>query len=685
MPWTRHATRRTARISSIARTDRDRLSDLGTTPLADWKVSDSVELYQIDSWGGPYFSVDPAGRVNVHPKGRRGPSCDLHSLVLRLLRRGISTPVLFRFDDVIRDRVRTIQQAFARAIEETDYTGSYHLAYPVKVNPQAHVVETVRSSGSRGPLAIEVGSKPELLAVMAIHDQPGAMLICNGYKDTEYLELAMLAAKLGRRTIIVIEQFDEVELVLGLHQRMGIAVELGVRMKPSSKGAGRWDESAGEKAKFGLNSSDIIRAVNALDRAGKKDWLKLLHFHVGSQVTSIGAVTRVLREATRMYTELAGLCPGLCMFNAGGGLGVDYDGSRTSFHSSVNYTVAEYAQEVVYELMERCKETGVPHPDIITESGRATVAHHSVLVVEATDMLRGVNSSSGIAGTPRDHPLVATLIDLYEDLTVKNCRETLHEAMIVRDDVMEQFVRGDLSLEQRGHAERVLRHLIARLHGMSEELKRPLEELSRLEPELYDTYFCNFSVFQSIPDSWAIDQLFPIMPIHRLAEKPTRNAVLADLTCDSDGKVDRFIDLRGMRRALRLHPVRQRTPYYLGVFLIGAYQEILGDLHNLFGDTNAVHVTLDEDGRPDFSHVVRGDTMREVLEYVQFSSDELFERLQNASELALKDGRITDEEARAIDRRYREALDGYTYLVSEDHDFAFEVEETVAVQTSKRD
>jgi len=365
-----------------------------------WKVSDSAELYQIDAWGGDYFRVDDRGRVIVHPKGPDGPHCDLFELVHRLQRQGISSPVLLRFDDIIRDRVDKVQSAFAEAIREAGYQGDYRLAYPVKVNPQYHVVETVRGAGVRSPLAVEVGSKPELLGVMAIHDHPDALLICNGYKDSEYLEQAMLAAKLGRRVIVVIEQLDEVDLVLRLYERLRVDLTLGVRMKPTSRGAGRWDESAGERAKFGLTSSEIIRIVQQLEAAGKRDWLQLLHYHVGSQITSIRAITRVLREATRVYTELAKLCPSMCMFNAGGGLGVDYDGSRTSFHSSINYTIEEYASEVVYELAQRCGEADVPHPCIITESGRAIVAHHAVLVVEATDMLRGLSPSNGVAEIP---------------------------------------------------------------------------------------------------------------------------------------------------------------------------------------------------------------------------------------------------------------------------------------------
>jgi arginine decarboxylase len=590
----------------------------------------------------------------------------MFELVRRLSRRGISSPVLLRFDDLIRHRVSTIQGAFENAIRETGYGGAYHLAYPVKVNQQYHVVETVRLASSGSPLALEVGSKPELLAVMAIHDRPGALLICNGYKDSEYIELAMLARSLGRRPIVVIEQPDEIDLVLRLYQRLGTPVDLGVRMRPTSKAAGRWDQSGGDRSKFGLNSSEIILAVQKLEAAGKRDWLQLLHYHVGSQITSIGAVTRVLREASRVYTELAQLCPSLCMFNAGGGLGVDYDGSGTSFHSSVNYSIAEYAEELVYGLLERCDEAHVAHPDIITESGRATVAHHAVLIVEATDMLRRVETRLDLDDLSTDPELVRNLRQLYRELTVKNCRETLHEALVLREDVLEQFIRGDLSLKQRGDAEQVMRQLIAKLHQLSREVKRPMEEMNRLAPELDDIYFCNFSVFQSIPDSWAVDQLFPILPIHRLDTKPTRNAILADLTCDSDGKVDRFIDPRGVRRSLQLHQVLPQEPYFLGLFLVGAYQEILGDLHNLFGDTNAVHVRMDDEGRASFATFVRGDTMRDVLEYVQFSPRELSERLGQATEQALMAGRISDEEARGIERRYREALGSYTYLVKED-------------------
>jgi len=628
-----------------------------------WKPSDSADLYQVDLWGGGFFKVNAGGRLEVRPH-RTGPGCDLFELIKGLKQRDLSAPVLFRFDQIIETRVRDIQQGFASAISEAEYRGKYQLAYPVKVNQQFHVVECVRRSGTDGPLALEVGSKPELLGILAIHDEPGALLICNGYKDSEYIELAVLAAKLGRRPIVVIEQLDEVDMVLALCERLGAEVELGLRMKPTSKGAGRWQDSAGDRAKFGLSSWQILEVVERLEARGKTDMLKLLHFHVGSQITSIGAITRVLREATRVYTEVAARCPSMCLFNVGGGLGVDYDGSRTTFHSSMNYSVREYAQEVVYAILERCNEVGIAHPDIISESGRATVAHHALLVVEATDVSPAVER--GETGPIPDEGIVADLKTLHDELNIRNCRETLHEAIVLREEVLEQFVRGDIDLSHRAVAERLLRTIVARIHRYSLELRRPLEELAGLENELNDVYFCNFSLFQSVPDSWALDQLFPVMPIQRLDEKPTQRGILADLTCDSDGRMDTFIHERGTSRSLPLHEVRSDEPYYIAIFLVGAYQEILGDLHNLFGDTNAVHVNLDSTGAPKISAVVHGDTLKEVLHYVQFETEELFERLRAACKLAMGEGRMTEADALDMEQRYRTALDGYTYLVHED-------------------
>ncbi len=629
----------------------------------DWKTSKSADLYQVDLWGNGFFKANAEGRLEVRPY-RTKVGCDLFDLVQGLRGRGLSAPVLLRFDQIIESRVRDIQHGFAAAIDEANYNGSYHLAYPVKVNQQYHVVECVRRSGSNGPLALEVGSKPELLGVLAIHDEPGALLICNGYKDSEYIELALLASKLGRRPIVVIEQLDELDLVLALSEKVGASVELGIRMKPTSKGAGRWQASAGDRAKFGLDSSQILKVVDRLEAAGKSDLLKLLHFHVGSQITSIRAITRVLREATRVYTEVAARCPSMCYFNAGGGLGVDYDGSRTTFHSSMNYSIREYAQEIVWALRDRCDEEGLPHPDILSESGRATVAHHAVLVVEATDVSRAVLPAPEVG--PDEDGVVAELRELYTDLNIRNCRETLHESVVMREEVLEQFIRGEIDLGQRAAAEGLLRAIVARIHTMASELRRPLEEMTRLENDLNDVYFCNFSLFQSVPDSWALDQLFPVMPIQRLDEQPKRRGILADLTCDSDGRMDEFIASHGTCRSLPLHDVLPDEPYYLAIFLVGAYQEILGDMHNLFGDTNAVHVNLDDDGNPHVSDIVHGDTLQEVLRQVEFDTNTLFDRLRVACETAVREGRMTGPEARDLRSRYRTALAGYTYLVKED-------------------
>jgi arginine decarboxylase len=631
-----------------------------------WKVSKSNELYQIDLWGDRFFKINAAGRVEVRAN-RQAPGCDLFELVEGLRRRGLSAPILLRFDQIIASRVRDIQGAFLRAMEEAGYVGEYRLAYPVKVNQQYQVVECVRHAGWAGPLALEVGSKPELLGVMAIHDVEGALLVCNGYKDREYIELALLATKIGRRVILVIEQLDELDLVLALSGQLDAEIELGIRMKPTSKGAGRWDESAGDRAKFGLSSWQILDVIRRLDAVGKKHWLKLLHFHVGSQITSIGAIQRVIREATRVYTEVATLCPSLRYFNAGGGLGVDYDGSRSTFHSSMNYTTEEYAETIVYAMKERCDETGVPTPDILTESGRATVAHHAVLVVEATDVSRAVEPLTEEESTDEPAQVVKDLLEIYENLTIRNCRESLHEALALREDVLEQFVHGDLSLASRARAERLLRLIFARVNELASGLRRPMEELAALQSELNDLYFCNFSIFQSVPDAWALDQLFPVMPIQRLDEEPDRQGVLADLTCDSDGRLDQFIDERGTSRSLRLHKVLPREPYYIGLFLVGAYQEILGDLHNLFGDTNAVHVNLDANGSPQLSAIVHGDTLQDVLQYVQFDGRHLYEQLRRACEKSIAQGRMNEDEARNLTRRYREAMNGYTYLVKEDN------------------
>lgn len=628
--------------------------------MESWDVSKSTALYGISNWGEGYFDINADGDVIVRPE-RNGQQVNLPEIVRSLTQRGINVPILVRFDGIIRDRVRRLSQAFSSAIAECNYQGAYHEVYPIKVNQQRHVVDTIRHAGRNFSLGLEVGSKPELIAVLAIHDTPGALLLCNGYKDREYIELALMARKLGRRSIIIVEQLYELEQAMEVAAQLGIEPELGIRMKPLSKGSGRWESSGGEKAKFGLTTPEIMTAIDKLKEAGKEHWLKLVHFHVGSQITSISSVKKVLKEATRMYTEIKKLCPALTFFDAGGGLAVDYDGSKTNFASSMDYTVEEYARDVVYSIHQACEAAEIPVPDIITESGRAMVAHHAVLVIQVIDVAPTSDVVPDLADPPTDYEKLAELRELYRNTSVKNCTETLHDAISLRDEIVQEFVLGNVSLREKAYADQSFWHLMAKLKRVSAGLKYLPEDLEKLNEELKDTYFCNFSVFQSLPDSWAIDQLFPIMPLSRLKEEPARRGIIADMSCDSDGKIDRFIDLKDVSPFLQLHPMKPGEPYYLGIFLVGAYQEILGDLHNLFGDTNAVHVDF-VDGEMELTQVVEGDTVREALSYVQYDTHDLLERLRLSIEKSLREGRLTPEESAKLQKRYREGLEGYTYL-----------------------
>lgn len=630
--------------------------------MEGWDVQKSINLYGISGWGEGYFDINPQGEVVVRPS-RNGVELNVASLVKELIQRGIPVPILLRFDGIIRDRVQRICGAFNSAITEFSYQGKYRGVYPVKVNQQKHVVDIVRAAGRDFGLGLEVGSKPELIAVLAIHDTPNSLLLCNGYKDREYIELALLGRKLGRRAIIIVEQSSEVEQVIQVAKQLGVEPELGLRLKPTSRGAGKWESSGGDNAKFGLSTTEIVSAIETLKRHGCDHWLKLIHFHVGSQISSIAAIKRVLREATRMYTEIAKLCPSLCLFDAGGGLAVDYDGSKTNFAASMDYTVEEYARDIVYSIHQACTEASVPHPDIVTESGRALVAHHAVLVAQIIDVAQTLDVVSQLDKPPSKNPKLAEFRDLYQGLTVKNCRETLHDAIALRDELNELFMSGEVSLIERAYADRSFWHLMAKLRRVASELKFVPEEFDRLDEELKDTYFVNFSVFQSLPDSWAIEQLFPIMPIHRLREAPNRRCMLGDMSCDSDGLIDKFIDLKDVKNYLPIHTLKQDEPYFVATFMVGAYQEILGDLHNLFGDTNAVHVDVDANGQMQFTNVVEGDTIREVLTYVQYDPQSLIESMRQTIERSLREGSISNEESAKIQRRYRDALEGYTYLV----------------------
>ena len=632
--------------------------------MESWDIGKSGALYGIENWGESYFGINASGNVVVRPD-RNGVQIDLHEVVKSLVQRGINVPVLLRFDGIIRNRVRRLSEAFQVAIREFEYAGQYRPVYPVKVNQQRHVVDTIRSAGREISLGLEVGSKPELIAVLAIHDTPEALLLCNGYKDREFIELALMARKLGRRSIIIVEQLYELEQILQAAAALGVEAEIGIRMKPANRGSGRWEGSGGDKAKFGLSTPEIVHAIEILRRHEKQGWLKLLHYHAGSQITSITAIKNVLREATRMYTEIAKLCPALSLFDVGGGLAVDYDGSKTSFQSSMNYTIEEYARDVVYATAQACSEARVPQPDIVTEAGRALVAHHSVLVAEVIDTAPTLDAVYVLEEPPSAHELLKEFQDLYRNVSVKNCQETLHDAVSLRDDVLERFVQGSINLAERAYADRCFWQLMAKVRREASEMKHMPEDIERLDEQLNDTYFCNFSLFQSLPDVWAIDQLFPVVPLQRLREEPKRRATLADMSCDSDGKIDRFIDLKDVRHYLNLHALKSGEAYYLGVFLVGAYQEILGDLHNLFGDTNAVHVDLDAEGKLQLTHVVEGDTVREVLNYVQYEAPDLLERLRLSIEKSLREGSLGPEDSAKIQKRFREALEGYTYLYVE--------------------
>ena len=634
--------------------------------IETWSVQKSNALFGFENWGGEYFGINNAGHATVSPNGANGPTLDLFDLVQSVRDRGIEVPVLFRFNGILRHRVRSIYQAFQNAIAEHNYQGKFRPAYPIKVNQQRHVVEALRQAGRDIALSLEVGSKPELMAVLAIHDNSEGLLLCNGYKDDEYIELALLSQKVGRHPIIIIEKHSELQTTLDIAKRLGVQPQIGFRLRLAGKGAGRWERSGGERAKFGLTIAEVVSCMDQLESAGALASLRLLHFHIGSQLTAIGSLRSALKEATQVYVQLRRRCPQLDHMDIGGGLAVDYDGSRTSFASSMNYTIEEYARDVVWTIDDICQQGKVPHPNIVTESGRATVAHHSVLVFNALGIANTFsptcNAKDIAAG--EHHATVKTMAQLLLELNPKNCQETLHDAVELRSDMLEQFSMGLLSIEDRAIGDQCYWALLTALSRVASELRYIPEDLERLPGMLTDTYFCNLSVFQSLPDNWAIDQIFPIAPIHRLTEEPTRSVVIADITCDSDGLIESYADLKDVKRSLPAHVLRPGEPYYFAAFLVGAYQEILGDLHNLFGDTNAIHVDVDENGRIEFSNVVRGDTVREVLKYVQYDKDDLCERWRTAVENAVWQGTITPSESAEIVRKYTAAFEGYTYLSS---------------------
>ncbi len=625
-----------------------------------WTLADAAETYLTRSWGAPYFGINERGHVVVHPDGESGPHADLKELVDEVRKRGIGLPLLLRFTDILRSRVTALNEAFRKAIAEYGYKGEYRGVYPIKVNQVASVVDTILKAGRPYHYGLEAGSKPELLAVMALLEDPEALIICNGYKDEEYVETALHATSLGRTVLLVVEKLSEIALITQVSKRMNVKPHIGIRVRLSTRGAGRWEASGGDRSKFGLSAAELMEAMKLLEESGFLDRFELLHFHLGSQISNIRSFKNALREAGRFYVELSKKGAPLRFLDVGGGLGVDYDGSQTNFESSMNYTLQEYANDIIYAMKEMCEAEGVRPPNIVSESGRAVVAHHAVLIV---DVLGASEFESRPAPDqiPADAaPVVKNLFATYKEVTRKNLLEAYHDAIDFKEESLQLFSLGHLPLDQRVLAENIYWGLVHKIAKLAKELDEMPEELERLERNLSDTYFCNFSVFQSLPDSWAIDHLFPVMPIHRLAEEPSRRAVLADITCDSDGKIDHFIDRRDVKDVIELHPLRGEE-YYLGIFLVGAYQEILGDLHNLFGDTNDVQVSLGAGGYQ-IEHVLPGDTVTEVLKYVSYSKEDLVARLRRSAETALRAGTITLEQSRQILRAFEEGLSGYTYL-----------------------
>ncbi len=633
-----------------------------------WSVTDSVELYHVNAWGQGYFSINDAGHVTVRPEQIPGREIDLFEVVQGLKARELTTPVVVRFSGILAHRLRKLNEAFARAIAENDYRNRYAAVFPIKVNQQRLVVEEVYRYGAEFGFGLEAGSKPELLAVMAMtENSPDRLIVCNGFKDDSYIETAMLATKLGRTIVPVVENFSELDLILKHADRLGVKPKIGIRVKLASEGSGRWRDSAGEKSKFGLFITEILEAVEVLKQRGMLDCLKLVHCHPGSQLQDIRRVKEAINELAHVYAELKLLGAGLEYIDVGGGLGVDYDGSGTNYASSMNYDMQEYASDVVYRVASVCNARGIEHPVIVSESGRAIAAHHSVLIfntlgTSALDQFH-VTGREDQQYADRSLPQpVQDLIGAYREVSDRTLVECWHDALTAREQCLQMFKLGLLSLEFRGLAERLYWATCAKIRDHARRLEETPEELEDLENILSDIYFCNMSVFQSLPDSWAIDQLFPIMPIHRLEECPQRRAVLADITCDSDGKIDRFVSHREVKRTLELHDYRAGEEYYLAAFLVGAYQETLGDLHNLFGDTHVVHIRLADDGTWCIDEVVMGDTANRVLEYMEYDVAELYPALARDCERAIRDGRMTVAESQALKRFYEGELNGYAYL-----------------------
>lgn|SRR3712207_4722019 len=629
--------------------------------MKKWTIEDSKELYNINGWGTSYFGINPKGDVFVTPC-KDNTQIDLRDVMDELALRDVTPPVLLRFPDILDNRIEKTASCFQQAKKEYEYNAENFIIYPIKVNQMQPVVEEIISHGRKFNLGLEAGSKPELHAVIAVQCQSDSLIVCNGYKDQSYIELALLAQKMGKRIFIVIEKLNELDIIAKAAKKLDVKPNLGIRIKLASSGSGKWSESGGDASKFGLTSAELLQALEKLDAIGMHDCLRLIHFHIGSQITKIRRIQTALREAAQFYINLHQMGYNVDFVDCGGGLGVDYDGTRSSSsESSVNYTIQEYVNDCVYTFVDAANKNNIPHPNLITESGRSLAAHHSVLVIDVLETASLPEMPEEFEAKENDHQLVKDLYEIWDNLNTRNMLEDWHDAEQIRDEALELFSHGIVDLKTRAEIESMYWSVCHEINTLAKQMKHVPEELRGLDKILADKYFCNFSLFQSLPDSWAIDQLFPIMPIQRLDERPGRNATLQDITCDSDGKITNFVTGGHIGHVLPIHALKRHEPYYLGVFLVGAYQEILGDMHNLFGDTNAVHISV-KDGKYNIDQIFDGETVEDVLDYVQYNPKKLVRQLETWVTKSVRQGKISLEEGKEFLNNYRSGLYGYTYL-----------------------
>ena len=629
--------------------------------MRKWRIEDSEELYNITGWGTSYFAINDQGHIVVTPR-KNGVAVDLKVLVDELQLRDVTAPMLIRFPDILDNRIEKMSSCFKQAAEEYDYKAKNFIIYPIKVNQMRPVVEEIISHGKKFNLGLEAGSKPELHAVIAINTDSDSLIICNGYKDESYIELALLAQKMGKRIFLVVEKMNELKLIAKMAKQLNVQPNIGIRIKLASSGSGKWAESGGDASKFGLTSAELLTALKKIDEMGFHDYLRLIHFHIGSQITKIRRIQTALREAAQFYISLHKMGYNVDFVDCGGGLGVDYDGTRSSSsESSVNYSIQEYVNDCVYTFVDAANKNNIEHPNLITESGRSLSAHHSVLVIDVLETASLPEMPEEFEAKETDHQLVKDLYEIWDNLNPRNMLEDWHDAEQIREEALQLFSHGIVDLKTRAEIEAMYWSVCHEINNLAKHMKHVPEELRGLDKILADKYFCNFSLFQSLPDSWAIDQLFPIMPIQRLNERPTRNATLQDITCDSDGKIANFVTDGHIGNVLPLHPLKKNEPYYLGVFLVGAYQEILGDMHNLFGDTNAAHISV-KDGKYSIDQIFDGETVEEVLDYVQYNPKKLVRQLEQWVTKSVKEGKISLDEGKEFLGTYRNGLFGYTYL-----------------------